>query len=191
MPASSTTRNPRKGPFAVRDESYSGSATEISFTPYDSGTATGVTIGVRGGRAGRPACGVSEQSHCKTLATPRAFIQPLSSESRGPIPCRSSLPWPPPGISRVTVQFLLHGAAQVAHQMKSVGDLGGLRRAAAHAVGIRPVSIWHSEDFEKAQNTRSPRVPLGTPQKVQHRPRRRTTAPSQLPLQSDMFGSLG
>jgi hypothetical protein len=34
-------------------------------------------------------------------------------------------------------ELLLHGAAQVEHQMKRIGDLGGLRRAAAHAVGIR------------------------------------------------------
>ena len=42
---------------------------------------------------------------------------------------------------RCRAQFLLHGLAQIAHEMKAIGDLTRLRRAAAHAVGIRAVAI--------------------------------------------------
>jgi hypothetical protein len=43
--------------------------------------------------------------------------------------------------STLAVQFLLHGIAQIAHEMKAVGDLPRLRRTAAHAVGIGSVPI--------------------------------------------------
>jgi hypothetical protein len=43
--------------------------------------------------------------------------------------------------STLAAQFLLHGIAEIAHEMKAVGDLPRLRRTAAHAVGIGPVPI--------------------------------------------------
>ena len=38
-------------------------------------------------------------------------------------------------------QLLLHRVAQIAHEMKAIRDLARLRRAAADAVGVRPVPI--------------------------------------------------
>ena len=38
-------------------------------------------------------------------------------------------------------EFLLHGAAQVEHEMEAIRNLGGLRRATAYGLGIRAVPI--------------------------------------------------
>ena len=38
-------------------------------------------------------------------------------------------------------QLVLHGVAEIAHEMKAIGDLTRLGCAAAHAVGIRPMPI--------------------------------------------------
>jgi hypothetical protein len=37
--------------------------------------------------------------------------------------------------------LLFDGAAQIGHQMKAIGDLRGLRRAAPSALGVRAVAI--------------------------------------------------
>jgi hypothetical protein len=40
-----------------------------------------------------------------------------------------------------STELLLHGAAQVEHEMEAIGDLGGLWSAAAYRLGIRAVPI--------------------------------------------------